>query len=159
MSKQKSIYMACAWFNDEQTKMMNDGYKALKKNPTVDWENSYRPLEHQYEGINVEEHPEWMRRVDWQAITFKTDISGMAGTDLGVFLSNPKSPDIGMGFEQGWLFAVNKPIVIVVPDEDYNKVAINLMPAIGATDIIKLSDLATYDFNKVFQKTYHGDVY
>lgn len=157
--KTKTIYMACAWFNEEQTKMMNEGYKKLKANPTVDWENSYRPLEHQYAGINVEEHPEWMRRVDWQAMTFKSDISGMAGSDIGVFLYNPKSPDEGSTFECGYLYAINKPIVIVVPDEDYGKVAINLMPAIGATDIIKLSELSTYNFNKVYQTTYKGAIY
>ena len=158
-NKTKTIYMACAWFNEEQTKMMNDGYKKLKENHTVDWENSYRPLEHQYAGINVEEHPEWMRRVDWQAMTFKSDVSGMAGSDAGVFLYTPKTPDEGCGQEIGFLYAINKPIVIVVPDEDYGNVPINLMEALSATDIIKLSELSTYNFNKVYQTTYKGDIY
>jgi len=100
-----------------------------------------------------------MRRVDWQSMTFKSDISGMAGSDIGVFLYNPKSPDEGMGMEIGWLYAVNKPIVLVVPDEDYEKVPINLMEAIGSTDIIKLSELESYNFNKVYQTTYKGDIY
>ena len=155
----KSLYMACAWFNDEQIAFMKAGYDKLKQNATVAWDSSYRPLDHQYKGINVEEHPEYLHDVEWSSRTFLSDVGGMNMADVGVFLFNPKSPDIGMGFEIGYFYAIHKPLIIVVPDEEYDKEPINLMPALGATAVIKLSDLSNYDFNAPFQDTYTDAVY
>lgn len=156
MGKRK-LYMGYAWFNDKQIGMMNEGLNILKGNSSVDWDNSYRPLEHQYDGINVEDDPSVMRRVDWQDETVKADEDALRDASAGVFLYNPSEPDEGITSEIAFLYAIGKPTVLVIPDDD--KTPINLMPAKWSTAIIKLSELEHYNFNKIFHQTYHGDIY
>lgn len=54
------VYCACSWFNSSQKIYMNNVYKALKENKTCDWENSYRPLDHQYKGVDISVNPEFL---------------------------------------------------------------------------------------------------
>ena len=41
-------------------KFMEEGLEAIGENPTVSLEYSHHPLSHQYNNINVNEHPEVM---------------------------------------------------------------------------------------------------
>ena len=83
------VYQACSWFNAEQTNHMKDVYKILKENKTCDYENSYRPLDLQFEGINVDENPEFLeehyQQIAWGNETYQNDISGISNSDIGVF--------------------------------------------------------------------------
>ena len=46
--KSKTVYFCAGWFTDKQNKAYEDAMNAIKANPTVDVENSYVPLQHQY---------------------------------------------------------------------------------------------------------------
>ena len=42
------IFFGAGWFNEKQNKAYKEAMEALKKNPTVDLENSYVPLDNPY---------------------------------------------------------------------------------------------------------------
>ena len=162
MSKVK-VYCACSWFNPTQKKHMDKVYKALKENKTCDYENSYRPLDLQFEGINVDENPEFLedhyQQIAWGNETFQNDISGMQGCDVGVFAyCLGDSEDSGQSFELGYMNSLGKPTVVVIPDDQVDK-PMNLMIAYGATQVIELSDLKDINLNKVFNKSYDGGLF
>ena len=158
-TRKVKAYQACSWFNDEQVKHMNDVYRETKKNKTVDWDISFRPLEHQYNNLDVVAHPEVMEDVEWQVQTFRGDVAGYTGAEVGIMAYDPKpeNEDPGVCFELAAMLTLGKPVVAVIPDDCTTP--FNLMPAIGLTDIIKVSELADYDFNNILQGTYHGKIY
>lgn len=163
MNKVK-VYQACSWFNTEQSDHMNKVYKTLKENETVDWDNSYRPLDNQFEGQNVDEDSTILKdhygRLAWIANTYKNDISGIANSDVGVFAYVPgqDSIDDGMAFELGYMTAIGKPSVVVIPD-DKEQEPMNLMIAEGATQVVTLSEFHNMDLTKVFNKPFDKVVF
>lgn len=150
-------YIGCCWFNEQQQAHMKAGLAAIEENPTVSRELSHYPLDFAYNGIDVTQHPEVMKEVEWQARTYTADIEGIMGADLGIMLFTPQCPDDGMAFEMGYLRACHKQTVLVIPDED-QETTLNLMIAYGVSRIIPLSELATFDFRHVVSGTYHGTV-
>ena len=70
----------------------------------------------------------------------------------------PEEEDVGMGVELGMARALGKYICVVIPDEDFGK-PINLMSWGIADNFIKMSELATTDFNKPSYNFYAGSVY
>lgn len=161
-NKKVKVYCACSWFNDSQKIHMDKVYEDLMVNPTVDWENSYRPLDHQYQGQNVNEDDSILKdhygQIAWGNETFTTDISGIQGSDIGVFAWEPDSPDEGQAWEMGYMKAINKPVVVVVPDGKKQK-AMNLMLAYGATQVIEEKELHDLDLNCVYNKPYDGGLF
>lgn len=157
MNKQRA-YIMHSWFSEEEVAYMDEGFKHLKNNKSLDWDNSFKPLDGQFEGINVTENPEVMDKFDWQIGTFTNDLQDMVASDIGIALFLPSIPDIGIGYELGFLYGIHKPTVVVVPD-DAVETPINLMPAIGVTTIIKMSELETYNFNHIIFKPYKGKIY
>ena len=154
----KSAYIQCSWFNDKQIKHMEAGLKAIGQNPTVSLKRSHHPLSHQYNDINVEEHPEVMEDFEWQACTYAMDMSNLYGNDLGIGLYVPSDPDEGLTYECGALKAAHKANIIVIPDDEMD-VPMNLMMGMGNTRIIKLSELHKFDFNNVTYERYTGKVF
>lgn len=150
-------YIGCSWFNDEQVALMNAGLKAIESNPTVSRKFSHYPLDFQYKDLNVTEHPEVMEDIEWQVQTFRSDIAGIQSSDIGIMLYNPSQIDDGIAYECGALATMNKPVVVVIPDEDTKP--LNLMIAYGVTRIIKLSELAEFDFRHITLGTYQGRVF
>ena len=160
MTNQKTIYFASGWFNDTQCKLMADGRKALIANPTVDFDNSYVPLEHQYKDLKVELNPELMQDQEWQAGTYLGDVSGISGTDLVVAFIDPDEVDPGTTFEMGYGMGIHKPVVVVIPDKlEGEATELNLMVAKGCTQVITMSELATFNFNLIPAKPYLGKVF
>ncbi len=157
-SAQQRAYLMYSWFDQKQTDFMNTGLEVLKGNPTLDFENSFKPLDGQYGDLNVEEHPEVMENVEWQLGTFRNDYMDMCSADIGVALYLPDDSDEGIAWELGFLFAMHKVTVLVIPD-DQQGVPINLMTAIGITRIITLSEAKTFNFNHIVYKPYHGKVF
>ena len=163
MNKVK-VYCAASWFNDRQKVHMDKVYEDLMINPTVDWENSYRPLDHQYQGIAVDENPEFLddeyQRAAWIANTYKNDISGIINSDVGVFAYVPGQDTIddGMAFELGYMVAIGKPTVVVIPDDKAQE-PMNLMIAEGATQVVTLSEFHNMDLTKVFNKPFDKVVF
>ena len=153
-----SAYIQCSWFSDKQIKHMNKGLEAIAQNPTVSLKRSHHPLSHQYNGINVEEHPEVMEDYEWQENTYQMDMSNLYGKDLGIGLYVPSDVDEGQAYEQGALRAAHIPNIIVIPDDEMN-VPMNLMVGMGNTRIIKLSELHKFDFNNVTYERYTGKVF
>ncbi|UQS83420.1 nucleoside 2-deoxyribosyltransferase [Bombilactobacillus thymidiniphilus] len=147
MTKQNTVYFACSWFSEEEQKYMEQGQKAISANPTVNWPDSYRPLDHQFKNIDVVKHPEALSDPLWQIGTFQNDITGIDKSDIicGLFL--PHRADPGMSFEYGYAYATHKPIVSVIPDN--SKAEINLMLIPSVTSYITISELATFDFNQL----------
>ncbi len=160
MIKSKTVYQAGGFFSDFQCRLLSNGKKALIDNPTVDFDNSYVPLEHQYKGLDVDSHPELMQDQEWQAGTYLGDISGISGTDLVVAFIDPDEVDPGTTFEMGYGMAIHKPVVVVIPDKSEGEVTeLNLMVAKGCTQVITMSEVATFNFNLIPAKPYLGKVF
>ena len=84
----KTIYFCAGWFTDKQNKAYQAAMTAIKQNPTIDVENSYVPLQHQYKNIRVDEHPEYLHDKECATATFKGDCLGVTTTDatLAVYI-------------------------------------------------------------------------
>lgn len=158
MTKSKTLYFGAGWFNDQQNKAYRQAIAALKANPTIDLKHSYIPLENQYKNLAVKDHPELLHDIEWADATYHNDLVGIKSTDvmLGVYL--PEEEDVGLGMELGYAQARGKFILLVIPDEDYGK-PINLMSWGVCDNVIKMSALKDYDFNKPRFGFYDGAVY
>ncbi|WJK31268.1 nucleoside 2-deoxyribosyltransferase [Limosilactobacillus reuteri] len=156
--KSKTVYFCAGWFTDKQNKAYEDAMNAIKANPTVDVENSYVPLQHQYKGLRVDEHPELLQDREWSTATYNGDRVGVSTSDMLLAVYIPEEEDVGMGVELGMARALGKYIMVVIPDEDFGK-PINLMSWGIADNFIKMSELPNYDFNKLSYNFYDGGVY
>jgi nucleoside deoxyribosyltransferase len=153
-----SAYIQCSWFSNNQMHFMEEGLKALAGNLTFNLANSHHPLSHQYNDINVNDHPEVMDDFEWQQSTYNMDITAMNTYQLGVGLYLPNEIDDGQGYEQGYLNAIHKPNLLVIPDDC--ETPLNLMVGMGNTQIIKLSELQSFDFNHdLIYKPFKGKVF
>ena len=156
--KSKTVYFCAGWFTDKQNKAYEDAMNAIKDNPTVDVENSYVPLQHQYKGLRVDEHPELLQDRECSTATYNGDRVGVSTSDMLLAVYIPEEEDVGMGVELGMARALGKYIMVVIPDEDFGK-PINLMSWGIADNFIKMSELPNYDFNKPSYNFYDGGVY
>ena len=86
------------------------------------------------------------------------DCVGIKSSDIFLCTYLPDEEDIGCGVELGLAKSLGKYIVLVIPDEDYGK-PINLMSFGVADTVIKVSELADFDFNKPYYNFYEGAVY
>ncbi|MCV3295686.1 nucleoside 2-deoxyribosyltransferase [Oenococcus kitaharae] len=153
----KKVYFACSWFTDTQVENMNKGISLIKENESINWAQSYYPLDHQYKGLSVTEHPELLNDSEWQMGTFNGDVNGINTSDLVVAMYLPNEADEGIAWELGYAYAIHKAVVLVVPDGENE--AVNLMPAMGVTKVITISQLKDFDFNNVVYQPYYGPVY
>ena len=151
------VYIGCSWFNEQQREHLKKGLTAIEINPSISRKYSHIPLDFQYKGLDVAEHPELLHDVEWQARTFNSDIEGIIGADLCLMLYLPSFPDDGGAFELGYAKGIGKQSVMVVPDDDVDN--LNLMLAYGVTRVIKLSELSTFDFRHIHAGTYKGFVH
>ncbi len=69
---------------------------AIKKNKTINDADSYVPLEHQYKGLRVDEHPELLEDKEWQIATFNGDCVGINSSDIFLCTYLPDEEDIGL---------------------------------------------------------------
>ena len=74
---------------------------------------------------------------------------------LGVYV--PKEEDVGLGMELGYAMSQGKYVLLVIPDDLYGE-SINLMSWGVADNVIKMSELATFDFNRP-RYNFYEDVY
>lgn len=158
MNKSKTVYFCACWFTDKQNRAYQEAMKAIEANPTVDVENSYVPLQHQYKGLRVDEHPELLEDREWATATYNGDRVGVSTSDMVLAVYIPEEEDVGMGIELGMANALGKYITVVIPDEDFGK-PINLMTWGIADNFIKMSDLAKFNFNQPSYNFYEGSVY
>lgn len=162
MSKVK-VYTACSWFNPEQAKTLEKALALLKKNPTVDWEGSYRPTEHQWGNHVFETDPvedeKWLGDKDWQRHTYRNDIIGLKRCDLALFIRCDDGEDPGQAFELGFATALQKPTVFAMKELTGGKSHLNLMLAMSPDIFIKIDDLDKFDFTNFDFEEYVGKVY
>lgn len=158
MTKTKTVYFCAGWFTEHQNAAYQEAMEAIKKNPTVDVENSYIPLDHQYKGLRVDEHPELLQDREWATATYNGDRVGVSTSDTLLAVYLPHEEDVGMGVELGMARALGKYILIAVPDNLWGQ-PINLMSWGIGDNFIKLSDLNKFDFNKPTFNFYPGSVY
>lgn len=158
MVKTKTVYFGAGWFTDKQNKAYKAAMAALKANPTIDFENSYVPLQNQYKDIRVDEHPEYLHNIEWSDATYHADLLGIKSSDVMIGVYIPEEEDVGLGMELGYALSQGKFILLVIPDEDYGK-PINLMSWGVCDNAIKISELKDYDFNKPRYAFYDGAVY
>ncbi len=156
--RKNRLYLACSWFTAKQKELMDKGYALLKENPTVDWENSYRPLDHQYQGINIDDHPEMLASKEWEIATYNNDLLGLRRADVCIFLYSDDVEDPGQGFELGYAKALGKQCVFILRDKKPTK-PINLMLAVSPDRIITVDELKDFDFNNIEFDYYEGKVY
>lgn len=152
----QTVYFGAGWFNNKQIKAYNDAMRALGANPTIDFANSFVPLERQYGGEIHSNNP--TQDIEWAQGTYADDLLGVKTTSvmLGIYL--PSEEDVGLGMELGYAKVLGKPIVLVMPDEEFGQ-PINLMSWGVGDDFIKMSELPTYDFNQMRKRFYRGEVY
>lgn len=155
---QKTVYVGAGWFTPKQEAAYKDYLEAIADNPTIYRDGCYVPLEHQWHDIRVDEHPEYLHRKDWSTATFLGDINGINQTDIALFAYLPSEEDVGCGVEMGYAYGIGKPIVIIMPDDEFGD-GINLMSWGTATRVIKMSELADFDFNNISYDFYDGAVY
>lgn len=158
VQKTKTVYFCAGWFTDKQNQAYQEAMKAIDANPTIDLDNSYIPLEHQYKGLRVDEHPELLEDREWATATYNGDRVGVSTSDLLLAVYIPNEEDVGMGVELGMASALGKHILVVIPDEEWGK-PINLMSWGIGDQFIKMSELASFDFNKPAFNFYEGAVY
>lgn len=151
-------YIQCSWFSPEEIEYMEKGLEALGQNPTVSLAYSHHPLSHQYNDIDVNEHPEVMGDREWQQNTYQMDMHAMYGMEMGIGLFMPSKPDVGQTYEQGVLYALHKPNILIIPDDEKD-IPLNLMVGCGNTRIITLSEARDFDFHDVMFKPYDGKVF
>lgn len=156
--KTKTVYFGSGWFTPRQNEAYKNAMAAIEENPTVDRENSYVPLEHQFHDIRVDEHPEYLHDKVWAGGTFNGDLAGIKTTDVTLGIYIPDEEDVGLGTEISYGHGLGKYILLVIPDEDYGK-PINLMSWGFADKVISMSELKTFDFNKPTYDYYNGAVY
>lgn len=154
----KTVYFGSGWFTEKQVRAYNQAMSAVSNNPTVDLKNSYVPKDHQYHGLEVEDHPELLQDLEWSTGTYRGDLSGLKGSDVTLAVYIPSEEDSGLAFEIGYAAAIQKPVIMVIPDEEFGN-PINLMPWGGADNVIKMSGLKDYDFNMPQFDFYRGGVY
>ncbi|KRN58795.1 nucleoside 2-deoxyribosyltransferase [Limosilactobacillus secaliphilus] len=158
MSKTKTVYFCAGWFNEKQNRAYKAAMKAIEDNPTVDVENSYVPLDHQYKGLSVAEHPELLKDREWATATYNGDRIGIQTSDLVLAVYLPSAEDVGMGVELGMARTLGKYNLVVIPDEEWGK-PLNLMTFGAADNFIKMSELADFNFNQLGFGFYDGAVY
>lgn len=154
----KTVYFCSGWFSDKQNMAYNQSMEALLLNKTVDMTNSYIPLQHQYKNIRVDEHPEYLEDKEWAMATYQGDVIGVQTSDVCVATYLPEEEDLGCGVELAMAKQYGKYVLLVVPDEDFGK-PINLMGWGIADNIIPMSELEEFDFNKPSFNFYNGAVY
>ena len=106
--KSKTVYFCAGWFTDKQNKAYEKAMEAIKNNPTVDVDNSYIPLQHQYKGLRVDEHPELLEDREWATATANGDRIGVQTSDVILAIYIPEEEDVGMGVELGMAQALGK---------------------------------------------------
>lgn len=154
----KTVYFGAGWFNKEQKKAYRQAMEAFKANKTINWDDSYVPLDHQYRNLSVEEHPELLEDKEWAIATYNGDLVGIRTTDISTFVYLPNQEDIGCGVEMGYAKGQGKYVLLIVPDELWGK-PINLMSFGIADKVIKLSELRKFNFNHLGFDFYPGQVY
>lgn len=157
---QRSIMLSGSWFSPEEEDMLKEVKDSLLDNPSVG--DTYWCLDQQYDGIDVTEHPEVAKDKLWQEETFLTDIDAIKNAEVLVAMTVPEHGDTGQAMEQGYAYALGKPVVLVLPNDMWDKdndSRINLMLAKSATAVIPLSALASYDFNRIRRNVYPHAVY
>lgn len=155
----KTAYLAESWFNPAQIAFLNAAQPLLAANPTLDWTNSFRPQEHAYKGWTPATHPDMLANPEWQQGTFRADVAGIDGADLVVALYDPTmaNSDPGVLWELGYAYGIHKPVVLILPDAATTD--LNLMPALGATVIIRVHDIKDFNFDQLRYQPFDGQVY
>lgn len=155
-SKAKTIYFGAGWFDQKQIKAYNAALSALNKNKTIDLKNSYIPVENQY---GNEIHSDAATTdLAWEQGTFGDDMLGVKQTDICIGVYLPSEEDVGLGIELGYAYQLGKPIVFIIPDDEFGD-QINVMSWGVADDIIKTSEVSSYNFNAIRKHFYRGKVY
>ena len=158
MTNPQSIYFAAGWFTPAQKQAYDQALAAMNQNPSLAADQSYVPLAHPYKNLDVGQHPEYLKDPEWATATYKGDLLGIKQTDLVAAVYLPKAEDVGCGVEIGYAHALGKPVVLIIPDVQFGE-PINLM-AWGAADVVmRLSEMATYDFSSLTANFYPGAVY
>lgn len=158
MSEQKTVYFGAGWFSDVQNRAYKDAMDALAANPTINLKDSYIPLNNQYKGIRVDEHPEYLHDKEWAQATYNGDLIGIRSSDIMLGVYVPDEEDVGLGMELGYAQGQGKYILLVIPDEFYGN-PINLMSWGVADNIIPMSKLKDFTFNQPRFGFYDGAVY
>lgn len=158
MSEQKTVYFGAGWFSDVQNRAYKDAMDALAANPTINLKDSYIPLNNQYKGIRVDEHPEYLHDKEWAQATYNGDLIGIRSSDIMLGVYVPDEEDVGLGMELGYAQGQGKYILLVIPDEFYGS-PINLMSWGVADNIIPMSKLKDFNFNQPRFGFYDGAVY
>jgi nucleoside deoxyribosyltransferase len=154
--RSQTLYFGAGWFNDKQIKAYNDAMRALAANPTVDFTNSFVPVENQFGGEIHSDEP--TDDIEWGQGTYDDDLLGVkiCTVMFGVYL--PSEEDVGLGMELGYARQLGKPIVLCMPEDEFGD-PINLMSWGVADDFIKMSELQDYNFNQIRKRFYRGTVY
>lgn len=146
-----SVYLAAPFFSDLQIERVRKVEKLLKKNSTIDGDNIYVPMDHQYEA-------EKFGTFKWQVGVFEADVRQVRKSDVVVAILDYAKQDEEVISDPGTVFEIDaafengKPVILVQFD-DTDK--INLMLARSHAAFFHgedIKNLATYDFNELTPK-------
>lgn len=149
----KDVYLAGGWFTSFQEFSLTMAVKMLSQNDTVG--HIHVPILHQYKGATIDDPKGIFGNYEWGSSTFSLDTNAMDSADVGVVMWDPTNPDEGTAWEQGYLFASKKPVVLTVPPEAENY-KLNLMTAYGLTACLTTWEMLR-DYNFTDHKVIHFD--
>ena len=154
-TKTKTCYFCADWYDEEQDKVYKEAMKALKKNNTIDIENSYIPREHKYSGFRLEENPEYFKNKKMARVVSEENMKGIQNTDvyLIVYLPNQEYSDVDAGLKVIYPHTIGKYNLLVIPDDQYDDVSTDLMNREEVDNTIRISELKDFDFNNLKLKS------
>lgn len=152
----KSVYLYAGWFSDEQEKALKHVYTALLSNPTVAY--VHVPLLNQHQGENPFVGDEFKPSESWGFFTYNNDITAIDNSDIGVGIIELSNPDLGSGYEIGYMRGSHKPTVTLALG-DNEKNPLNLMVSFGSSRVVySPEEIENMDFRSILGESYQGPI-
>lgn len=144
------LYLAGPFFDDEQVNRIERIEKALDANKTVS--DYFSPR-----NSNVNDGAE-IGSSQWSKDVFQLDVDEIKKADAVIAIIDyvDDNVDSGTAFEIGYAFAIGKPVVLFHEKE----AIVNLMLSNGSKSYLtKVSDVESFDFEKMPEYHYEGEVF
>lgn len=154
------VFVSGSWFSPEEKKHLTSGLDLVKANKSIAYHYWCLDPKHQPEDVDITTSKDRANDPLWIADCYKADIMGIKRSDVFLALVTPGHGDTGMAQEQGYAVAIGKPIIVCIPDEDYDNPthenSLNVMIAASADAVIPLRDLHNYNFDCPEPQRYKG---
>ena len=156
--QQRNVMLSASWFSPEEAEFLEKVKDSLHTNETISDFSWCLDKDGQWGETDVTLHPEVASDLLWRSRTFLNDVTSVKNAEVIVLMMVPGHEDTGAVSEASMAYAWGKPVVMVLPDADYDNktIPINLMPSMLADVVIPYRELATYNFGHLRNRPYDG---